>query len=197
MYAKLLQICILAISIYISIGKISYRDNDEPADGEEEPKYDGNAAPDYDNAPPGSEGANGAEPNVGIGLDYAGSNPEDANDDSGNIFDDEGQQNATYDDGDGNDDAGPEYENNNAYDDAEYLTSELDYDYTGGKITPLKMPGSTEMLDRNTPELGFDLSYDEMMKLKMWPDALIPYYIDVYSFNGKFHSIDYRNSVIC
>lgn len=36
-------------------------------------------------------------------------------------------------------------------------------------------------------EPGFDLSDEEIRKLKLWPQGVIPYYIDVISFNGSYY----------
>lgn len=40
---------------------------------------------------------------------------------------------------------------------------------------------------------GFDLTEQEIEKFKLWPSGIIPYYIDLYSFSGKFNLIENGN----
>lgn len=94
-----------------------------------------------------------------------------------------------------NEDIGPGNEENgqgNGYDEGSIQEGDLLNQEETEEAPDQQLSSERELLDRNKPEPGFDLSHEEMMKFKLWPNAFIPYYIDVPSFSGKFFI--FRNS---
>lgn len=212
MYVKVLQNCIFATLIFSSKGfpqkeilpenissNNSLRQNTSPLNGPSE-----NFPPDTTplNIPP----SNGPPDNVSLNnetLDFSPENipPDDGLSENGQPEDDEAFDNAdgmpndmpddmTDDMPDGMPDSMPDDMPDDMPGDMLDDTFQDGADFAGvsENILP-QLPNSNEILDRNRPEAGFDLTYDEMMKLKLWPDALIPYYIDVHSFSGKVLSV--------
>lgn len=188
-------------------------ESDKKAEDAISGQADDDAASDHAARPPEPDDAGGfndTRPNNGATGEIGDGSPENAGEYHDDAGSDHGSAGAENDEAGGNDGAENDYgpagaENDEAggYDGPndddddengyESQDQQLDneergsgYDDQGPLV--LKVPSSNEILNTNKPEAGFDLSQDEIKKLKLWQDALIPYYIDVHSFNGMLGS---------